>query len=315
MDVKQILELLGPEQLPVNDLTSGFLANAVASFPTHATGTATAIRQLQANDPSGFAVAAVALLAATEVKSPGLEFIAGLVTAGNLWIEPLLDERILTLEAAVALASRIAAVERCLDVYLVDKLVAKAGGDVAAIPSDAALRVLEMVDAISDCSRLASHLVRFLRHPSAKVRSKAALLLGRANWNLTRVKNLLASDDVRIRANAVESLWGRPGPDVRKILWEATEDKCGRVVVNALLGLCQTGDREAYARLAKLAGIADAELRSGAAWAMGELGDPEFAEALEKLEQDGQAMVRGMAAKSRKKLRASTSEPSKSARP
>ncbi len=302
VDIKQILELLGPEQLSGNDVTGGLLADALVSFSTAPTTATTTIRQLQASDPSGFAVAAVRLLASTEEKSPGVDYVAGLVISGNLWIEPLLDERVLTVEAAVPLAAKIAAVERCLDVYLVDKLVAKAGGDVSAIPSTAALRVLELVDAISDCSRLASHLVRFLRHPSDKVRSKAALLLGRANWNLARVETLLASDDKRVRANAVESLWGHQGPEVRKILWKAAEDKSGRVIVNALLGLCQTGDREAYSRLAKLAGTADPVLRSGAAWAMGETGDPEFGEALEKLERDSNAKVRAVAEKSRKKL-------------
>ncbi|MGH9593902.1 MAG: HEAT repeat domain-containing protein [Bryobacteraceae bacterium] len=302
MDIKQILELLDAEQLPGNDATSDFLSDAVASFPSRSASAATTIRRLQTGDPSGFAVAAVRLLASAEQRSPGAEYIASLVTAGNLWIEPLLDERVLSLEAAVPLAAKLVAVERCLDVQLVDKLVANAGGDVSAIPSATALRVLELVDAISDCSRLASHLVRFLRHPNAKVHSKAALLLGRANKNLTRVKNLLVSDDMRVRANAVESLWGHPGQDVRKMLWEATEDKSGRVVVNALLGLCQTGDRDAYLRLETLAQAADPALRSGAAWAMGETGDPDFGEALEKLEQDGDAKVRAVAEKSRQKL-------------
>jgi hypothetical protein len=225
MDIRKILELLDAEQLPRNDATTKLLADAVASFSAHAASAATTIRQLQAGDPSGFTVAAVRLLASAEERSPGVEYIAGLVEAGKLWIEPLLDERVLTMEAAVPLAGKLASVERGLDVHLVDKLVAQWGGDVSAIPSVAALRVLELVDKISDCSRLASHLVRFLRHPSPKVHSKAALLLGRANKNLARVKSLLASDDKRVRANAVESLWGHQGQDVRKMLWEATEDK------------------------------------------------------------------------------------------
>ena len=75
------------------------------------------------------------------------------------------------------------------------------------------------------------------------------------------------------------------------------------MVVNALLGLCQAGDRNAYLRLAELGETSDPALRSGAAWAMGETGDLEFEEALEKLAQDGDAKVRAMAVKSQKKLR------------
>jgi HEAT repeat protein len=304
MEIKEILDLLGHDQPAGDDATKGLLADAVSSFSSHASSSASAIRKLQADDPPGFAKAAVNLLMTAEEISPGLQFIGGLVSAANLFIEPLLDDRVLDVNAATLLAAKVEAVERSLDVQLIDKLVAKAGGHMNAIPSAGALRALEIVDAISDCSRLASPLVRFLRHPSAKVRSKAALLLGRANRNLTRVKSLLASDDVRVRANAVESLWGHEGQDVTKLLWEATEDPSGRVVVNALLGLCHTGDREAYARVLKLAENADPALRSSAAWAMGEIGDPEFGELLAKLEQDSNSKVRSAAEKSRKKLRA-----------
>jgi HEAT repeat protein len=163
--------------------------------------------------------------------------------------------------------------------------------------------VLALVDAISDCLLLGSNLSRFLNHPSDRVRSKAALMLGRSNWNLTRIESLLASDDHRLRANAVESLWGHRHADVQNILWDATQDPCGRVVVNALLGLCQVGDRKAYSRLAELAETSDPALRSGAAWAMGEIGDPEFGDTLEKLVQDADVKVSDMARKSQKKLR------------
>jgi HEAT repeat protein len=63
------------------------------------------------------------------------------------------------------------------------------------------------------------------------------------------------------------------------------------------------GDREAYARLRRLAGSADPLLRSGAAWAIGELGDPEFADALESLADDPERKVREMAARSMRKLK------------
>jgi HEAT repeat protein len=177
-----------------------------------------------------------------------------------------------------------------------------ANGGIGAVLSPVALRVLGVVDKISDCALLAPNLIQFQRHPCAKVRSKAALMLGRCNLNVHRVECLLDSDDARQRANAVESLWGYSNEKVRTILWNATQDSCSRVVLNALVGLCQGGDREAYRRLAELANEPDPVVRSGTAWAMGQIGDPEFGEALEKLEQDVDAKVRDMAAKSRKKL-------------
>jgi HEAT repeat protein len=167
------------------------------------------------------------------------------------------------------------------------------------------LRVLSLLDKISDCSRLASFLVQLMRHPGAHVRSKVALLLGRSNLNLSRVKSFLASDDVRQRANVVEALWGRREPAVLTILREAAKDQHHRVAINALVGLCRAGDGDACDRLKQLASSTDAVLRAGAAWAMGEVGDGAFHGPLMELMQDAEDKVRSMAAKSLKRLPAS----------
>jgi HEAT repeat protein len=302
VDFKPILKLPRREVVPGEETTSSLLEDAVAIFATNPARATGAVRKLQSNDPSGLALAAVRLLAASEQESPGLQHVAGLVIADDRVIDLLLDERVLSLEAAVALARKLAAVEPLLDVRLVRKAGENALGHVGATESATVLRLLSLVDAISDCSRLACYLIQFLSHPAANVRSKAALLLGRANWNPSRVKSLLASEDSRLRANAVESLWGHGHQNVGKILWEAAQDACGRVVVNALLGLCRAGDREAHSQLAKLADSADPLLRCGAAWAMGETGDPEFGAALKKLGKDGDPSVRAMAEKSYRKL-------------
>ena len=305
MDIKHILKLLGDQQVPGDEVTSGFLADALSNFAADPAGSRSVIRQLQAKDSSGFALAAVRLLVTSEEKSPGLQYIAGLITAGAVLLDPLLDERLLPLDVAVPLARKVTVAEPLLDVHLVRKMMENVKGDVNAISTTKALHGLGLVGAISDCSRLTFQLVQFARHPSAHVRSKAVLLLGRANWNLNRIKGYLEANDDRVRANAIESSWHHDTPEVLDILWKATNDRSNRVVVNALLGLCQAGDREAYARVYKLAGAPGAGLRSGAAWAMGEIGDMEFEETLEKLEKDGDAKVRAMAEKSRKKLRLS----------
>jgi hypothetical protein len=188
------------------------------------------------------------------------------------------------------------------DVRLLQKMLESSKGDMKAVDVETALRVLGVVSGFSDCSRLTSYLVQLMRHPSPQVRSKCALLLGRANLNLDRVNAFLQAGDGRLRANAVESLWGQDSEKVRRLLWEATRDSHGRVVINALLGLCKAGDREAFARLEALAGSPDPLLRSGAAWAMGEMGAAEFEPTLAKLEQDEDGKVQAMAARSRTKL-------------
>ncbi len=303
MDLKLVIELLGGNSAPADDMTGAFLEDAVATFSSNPAGATNSIRQLQASDPSMFALAAVRMLATRTEKSPGLQYVAGLVFAGNLLIDPLLDETAMPIESAISLARNLAAAEPILDARLMHKLLAGAGGEVKSIPAPAALRVLRLAAAISDCSRLTSYLIQFLRHPSPEVCSKAALLLGRANLNLPRVRSFLNSNDARVRANAIESLWGQRAPGVETILREAVNDSSVRASINALLALCRDGDHEAFERLSHMATSHDPVRRSGAAWAMGQTEDPRFALLLDKLLEDDDPKVRAMAQKSKPKLR------------
>jgi HEAT repeat protein len=217
-------------------------------------------------------------------------------------IDALLGYRILKFEAAVALARRLALADPLLDVHLIQKMLAHSAGDVRVVPAETALWVLSLVDEISDCSRLSSFLVQLMRHPSAHVRSKVALLMGRANLNLNRVQSLLASGNARQRANVVEALWRRDDKPVLTILRAASKDGHPRVSINALVGLCLARDRAAYHHLQKMAASSQAAERLGAAWAMGEIADPAFSGPLGELIEDGEEQVRSMAAASLKKL-------------
>jgi hypothetical protein len=303
------MDLKPPNGLPNTGSTSDgkttarSLQEAVDAFSSHRVLAIGAIRRIQKTDPEGLALAAVKLLVSAKEKSPGLEYAVGLFSGGRFLASLLLNKQLLSMEAAVSVARKVTTVDALLDVHLIRHVVDNAAGKVGAIKNADALQLLGLVDAISNCSRLASYLVQFVNHPCEKVRSKAALMLGRSNWNMTRVEGLLASDDGRMRANAVESLWGHRQPNVQNILWKAAQDPCGRVMVNAILGLCLAGNREAHSRLTKLVDSSNPMLRSGAAWAMGETGDPEFEESLEKLAGDRDSKVRATAEKSRAKLR------------
>jgi hypothetical protein len=239
------------------------------------------------------------MLTTREEKTPGLQYVAGLMFSGNVLIDALIDTRILGLEAATALAQNLATAEPLLDARLVNRIMTKAAGDIRMVGVETALRVLALAGAISDCSRLSSYLVQLMRHPSSHVRSKATLLLGRANLNLSRIKGFLASDDARVRANAVESLWGLRSLEVLGVLRDASKDKHGRVAINALVGLCKAGERDAYEHLKRMGASTTAATRVGAAWAIGELGDLEFAPILAELEHDADEKIRAMAARSR----------------
>jgi hypothetical protein len=242
-------------------------------------------------------------------KTEATEYLTGLITTGNSLADPLLDENVVPFPVALAMAREISAVEPLFEARLMRKMLENAGGNPAAVPPGIALRVLKMIDAISDCSRITVYLMQLERHRSAEVRSKAALLLGRGNVNLRRVRNLLASEDDRLRANAVESLWGLNTPQSRDILRDAASDPHRRVAVNALVGLCKAGESDARNRLIELSAGSDPVSRRAAVWGMGQTGDPEFIPTLEALMSDTDERIRGMAARSLARLRLAPSEP------
>ena len=313
MDLNRVIELFANESFAaggtaVRHAKDGFLRDAMVMFSTNRAGATTAISKLQVDDPSGFAASAVRILStAAGKKSPAVQFLAGLLFTEHQSIDPLADEN-LPWDAAVAVARSLAVVDPQLDARLLRKLLAEAAVDVKSIRTARALRALRLAEALSDCSRLSVYLIQFLRHPSPEVRSKAALLLGRCNLNLPRVMSLLDSDEERLRANVIESLWGHESAAVRKVLQGAVKDPCARASTNALVALCRMGDRQAIEMLRGAASSADPGERSRAAWAMGESKVAEFLPVLDVLSGDLHAKVRAMAEKSRAKLRPSQSD-------
>jgi hypothetical protein len=298
MDLKQIIEFLGRQQAPADEMTGAFLEDAIAGFASNPAGATRSIRELQANDPSGFLLAAVRLLTSTEGSSPGMQYVAGLMFAGDVLIDPLMDAKILTLDSAKALARNLVTAEPLLDVRMITRMMSHAGGDIRAVDVETALRVLAIAESISDCSRLSFHLVQLLRHPSPRLRSKVALLIGRANLNLYRMRSLLASDDARSRANAIQSLWGSRDPKILTLFEESTKDQNHRVSINALVGLSMAGEATAIDRLKRFASASNSTMRAGAAWAMGALRNACFEETLQNLSLDPEEQVRSMALRS-----------------
>jgi len=236
-------------------------------------------------------------------RLPGAEYVGGLISGDDSLIDLLVDEKALTHEEAFSMVRRMAASRPMLEARLMRKMLENADGLGAAVPREIAQRVTSMVEAISDCSRVTVYLPQLERHPSAEVRSKAALLLGRGNVNVGRVRRFLTSQDARVRANAVESLWGMNTPQARALFWDATADSNRRVAINALVGLCKAGDAEARRKLVDLIYGDDPVSRRAAVWAMGKLGDPEFAQILAPLQNDRGENMRKMAAQSLALLR------------
>jgi hypothetical protein len=146
-------------------------------------------------------------------------------------------------------------------------------------------------------------LEHLLQHPDPRMRSKAALLIGRRNKSADWVEQSKQEPDPRVRANAIEGLWGADEDAVRRLFWEMAWDANNRVVGNALMGLYLIGDTRAITRTLEVAGHVEPRFRATAAWVMGQAGDPRFRTALGRMLVDRDRMVRGRAFRSLSTIR------------
>ena len=111
-------------------------------------------------------------------------------------------------------------------------------------------------------------LMRMMRHPNPYLRSKAVKMIGRGSQSTKWVMGRLSESDPRVRANAIESLWGVDTPEARTLLKFAASDANNRVAGNALLGLYHLGEASVLADVVNLAAHESAALSR-----LGRLGD------------------------------------------
>lgn len=70
------------------------------------------------------------------------------------------------------------------------------------------MRVLELVAKAVDSERLGVMLSKLCEHPDEWLRAKVAVLMGLVSRSFPKRAQLLKDVDPRVRANAVETLWG-----------------------------------------------------------------------------------------------------------
>ena len=251
------------------------------------------LRDLVLADRQAFLDGAMALLNSPE-ESRGLHYLVTLIVSQDLLLQAL-SNPLFTQEQALALARSAMRVDSLADVTLAKQLADSASAEGSPLPPDRVGRLMEILAAISDGPRVLPSLMRMLRHPNPYLRSKAVKLIGRGSRSIKWVQSRLAESDPRIRANAIEGIWGLDTEESRALLQVAARDGNNRVAGNALVALYRIGECAAIPELLKMATQESILFRSTAAWAMGETGDPRFTEALARLLRDTGAAVRARA--------------------
>ncbi len=247
------------------------------------------IRGLLDDDRQAFYSSTIEILK-TGADSRGAQCLVALLAANDLLLPALCDPT-LTREQALSLARAAVRVDSTADIKLARRLADCVTGGGPVQPMDIG-RLLEILGEISDGTRILPSLIRVMRHSDPHLRSKVVLIIGRGNHSVTWAQKRLSEADHRVRANAIEALWGVDTAAARNLLHFATHDQDSRVAGNALIGLYWLGDCSAIPEILKMAAYDSSLFRSTAAWVMGETGDPRFTETLARLLKDPNDVVR-----------------------
>lgn len=279
---------------PAGEEEDVFLQGLIDDFQSSSAMFKRDMRRRLEKDPQGFLRAACRILKANS-RGPGAEYLMELLWSNSVLAASLIDPHLLPLSSAISFAKRWAEFDPMLDIKLLHMGFPTDGGAVNSIDIVHARRVLALVNEMPARRHILFPLVSLLRSPDPQVRSKAATLYGRTSRNAEWVRNRLAEPDPRVRANAVESLWGERSDAAHSVFKEAPRDRHHRVAANAWIGLDQAGSRDVVASLKRMGGAEDPLARAAAAFAMGRTGHVEFKPVLEQMLKDASPHARSQA--------------------
>ncbi len=207
-------------------------------------------------------------------------------------------------ENAINLFRRFLEIDPSFDVKLAERLPNRRESNLAdALDSLRSTRALDILDQTSRGRRLLPIVGHLPGYRDTRISAKATLFVGRRIQNPSWTRKQLGQRDQRVRANAVESLWGLDSPAAVTLLEECLDDDNNRVTGNSLLGLHILGRAEVERRVFCLADATKHEFRSTAAWIMGKMSGEECFHRLTALVRDDHPQVRSTALRSLLEIR------------
>ena len=269
----------------------------VVDFPQNPAVISRALRKLSDEHWPDFLTSSLSVLA-EGVASHGGRYLVSLLLRENALHGALCDPALLTISQAADIARLALVVDPHFGVEFARRLTS-----LEAINEQEAERILKIVEEVSDSMRIRPSLVPLLHHPNRRIRSKAALLIGRSNRNPELAEEQVSDEDARVRANAVEALWGIDDPACAAFFHEAARDRHQRVAGNAIVGLYKLHDVSSIRLLHELADRPSLDWQITAAWAIGITGSPRFQPALTRLMNAGDPHLRQHAVRSLSRIR------------
>jgi hypothetical protein len=288
-----------------------FLVRTIATFEQsreQSRANAGILRRFAKDAPDLFLSCGIQLL----LNGPDTEayrYLTMLLLKSLYFLNHLCDPWTFTYEQALSLSNRLMKADPRFDTRLAQQLPGRHGVmSRETLQGAAAERALEILDEISIGRRVIPILNHLTDYPDKKISSKAAILLGKRLQSLAWARRIIAEgDDRRLRANAIESVWGSNCPAVNKFFRECLSDRDNRVVGNSIVGLHLAGEPDVSQIVSECAGDPKPDFRMTAAWAMGKMADESFVPTLTPLIKDGHPGVRRAALRSLHQIRKSVS--------
>ena len=272
-----------------SQLVRGFITRALAEFETNS-AVPSILRGIASKAPDIFIQEAFLHLQ-SGLESSAHRHLATLLLGNPSAIALVANPTFLRLDQAITVAKRLMEVDSLFDAKLARKSHGRdsAGG---GLPEAVAERVLDILNEISRDTRIVPILEHLTEHPTSRIAAKATLVIGRRIPNSSWLGRQLRNPDYRIRANAVEALWGVDSPSAREALNFIVIDPHNRVVGNAVFGLHLLKAGEVSQYIDTMLKNPAPSFRWTAAWVMGKTEKPEFVDRLHRMMLDDTPGVR-----------------------
>jgi hypothetical protein len=222
-------------------------------------------------------------------RSPAHRFLMDVLLENDRLLAAICDRNQSSIEDAAELIRVLSKSEPLLDVKLLRTLLNRIAEDLGDAAAILARELLAVYDAAGLGGRLMPLFIQLLRKQDPLIRSKVALLVGRTS---NQIGWAVGDPDPRVRANAIESMWGVRTNPARTILWKAVRDPHQRVVGNALYGLLLIEEPGGEDEVRRVARHDSALFRASAAWVIGQSKVPGLLATLQELARDPEENVR-----------------------
>lgn len=277
----------------------GQIRDFLRDFSLNPMNSASKLRSLLAQDAGNFYRAAIEVFAEEKEAHPGIRAVAKMIASDETFLDKLEEKAAQDLDGAIRVGQHLLDADRSVTQSLLYRVnAAEAEADL-----DRANRLLSIVGTINQAVGNVMPLVPLTSAHDSRIRSKAMLLVGKVVRRSEWLKKALSDPDPRVRANAIEAVWGGVSEDLIPLLERSIEDQHPRVVGNALVALISMGSEKAVEHLERMTEHSAAGFRATAAWAIGHLQQADLLPRIKTMLQDRDPLVFRNALRASVKLR------------